>query len=95
MIFIQLWQLFALSSSHQHQSKKMSLIDTEKENNKRDQQSNIKTQENLVCTVLKIYILNINKNLKHFPRPPCINLVPLKAGHQMCEPGSLYLFHLQ
>ena len=63
MTFIQVWQLFALSSSHQHQLEKMSLIDKEKENNKRDQQSNKKTQETLFCIMSKIYILNINKRI--------------------------------
>ena len=63
MNFIQLWQLFALSSSHQHQPEKMSSIDKEKENNKRDQQSNKKTQETLFCIMPKIYILNINKRI--------------------------------
>ena len=63
MNFIQVWQLFALSSSHQHQPEKMSLIDKEKENNKRDQQSNKKTQETLFCIMSKIYILNINKRI--------------------------------
>ena len=63
MTFIQVWQVFALSSSHQHQSKKISFIDKEKENNKRDQQSNIKTQETLFCIISKIYILNIHKRI--------------------------------
>ena len=51
MTSIQVWQLFALYSSHQYQSEKMSLMDKEKENNKRDQQRNIKTQETLFCIV--------------------------------------------
>ena len=84
MIFIQVWQLFALSSSHQHQSEKMSLIDKEKENNKRDQQSNIKNTRNITLYRFQnIYSKYKQKNLKRFPRPLCINLVHLKAGHQM------------
>ena len=84
MTFIQVWQLFALSSSHQHQSEKMSLTDKEKENNKRNQQSNIKNTRNFILNRFKnMYSKYKEKNLKRFPRSPCINLVHLKAGHQM------------